>query len=97
MIILCLAYFILIHLTNKSMTDGMEKVTKIRLEKIEEIIKRIKIFNSNLKKFREKDSKSDDNKDNMDMQDDENKNQEVKMILIMIIIKKRRKLNRNHL
>jgi hypothetical protein len=58
------------------MTDGMEKVTKIRLEKIEEIIKRIKIFNSNLKKFREKDSKSDDNKDNMDMQDDENKNQE---------------------
>ena len=75
-IILCTLYFFLIHLTNKSMTDGMEKVTKIRLEKIEEIIKRIKIFNSNLKKFREKDSKSDDNKDNMDMQDDENKNQE---------------------
>jgi len=61
------------------MTDGMEKITKIRLEKIEEIIKRIKIFNSNLKKFREKDLKSDDKKDNLS--EDENKNQEGSKII----------------
>ena len=40
----------------------MEKVTKIKLEKIEEILKRIKIFNSNIKKFKEKDLKSEDKK-----------------------------------
>ena len=57
------------------MTDGMEKVTKIRLEKIEEILKKIKIFNSNLKKFRERDAKSEENKDNLEGED-ENKNQE---------------------
>ena len=73
-ILLSVVYIFLIHLTNKSMTDGMEKVTKIRLEKIEEIIKRIKIFNSNLKKFREKDLKSEDKKDNLS--EDENRNQE---------------------
>ena len=62
-VILCTLFCFLIHLTNKSMTDGIEKVTKIRLEKIEEIIKRIKTFNSNLKKFRERDLKSEDNKE----------------------------------
>ena len=71
---------ILIHLTNKSMTDGMEKVTKIRIEKIEEIIKRIKGFNLNLKKFREKDMKSEDNKDNIDGEE-ENKYQEGSKIM----------------
>ena len=78
--ILCCIYIFLIHLTNKSMTDGMEKVTKIRLEKIEEIIKRIKIFNSNLKKFREKDLKSEYKKDNLES-DDEAKNQEGSKII----------------
>ena len=78
-LILSLIYIFFIHLTNKSMTDGMEKITKIRLEKIEEIIKRIKIFNSNLKKFREKDLKSDDKKDNLS--EDENKNQEGSKII----------------
>ena len=73
MIILCLAYFILIHLTNKSMTDGMEKVTKIKLEKIEEIIKKIKLFNTDLKKFREKDLKTEDNKENSYLLDDDSK------------------------
>ena len=73
MIILCLAYFILIHLTNKSMTDGMEKVTKIKLEKIEEIIKKIKLFNADLKKFREKDLKTEDNKENSYLLDDDSK------------------------
>ena len=73
MIILCLAYFILIHLTNKSMTDGMEKVTKIKLEKIEEIIKKIKLFNTDLKKFREKDLKAEENKENSYLLDDDSK------------------------
>ena len=40
------------------MTEGMEKITKIRLEKIEETIKRIRLFGMNLKKYREKDIKS---------------------------------------
>jgi len=78
-IILSIIYICLIHLTNKSMTDGMEKVTKIKLEKIEEIIKKIKIFNSNLKKFRERDFKSED-KDNLEGED-ENKNQEGSKII----------------
>ena len=65
MILLCVAYFFLIHLTNKSMTDGLEKVTKIRLEKIEETLKKIQVFNQNLKRFRDKDTKaSDDNNNN---------------------------------
>ena len=75
-IILCCIYSFLIHLTNKSMTDGMEKVTKIKLEKIEEIIKRIKIYNSYLKKFREKDIDSEENKDNMEIENDLNKEQQ---------------------
>ena len=62
-IMLCVIYSFLIHLTNRSMTVGMEKVTAIKLEKIEEIIKRIKNFSLNLKRFREKDIKSEDNKD----------------------------------
>ena len=77
-VILCLLFCFLIHLTNKSMTDGIEKVTKIRLEKIEEIIKRIKTFNSNLKKFRERDLKSEDNKEEGE---DENKNLEGSKII----------------
>ena len=44
----------------------MEKVSKIRLERIEEIIKRIKLFNSNLKQFRERDYKSDKDDYNKD-------------------------------
>ena len=52
--ILSIIYIYLFYITNKSMLDGMDKVSKIKLEKIEEIIKRIKIFINNLKKFREK-------------------------------------------
>ena len=55
----------IIHYTYSSMLDGMEKITKIKLEKIEEIIKRITNFGVNLKKMREKDLKSDDNRDNV--------------------------------
>jgi hypothetical protein len=46
------------------MLDGMEKITKIKLEKIEEIIKRITNFGINLKKLREKELKFDEGKDN---------------------------------
>ena len=38
------------------MIAGSEKLTKIRLECIEETIKKIETFNSNLKKFRDRDS-----------------------------------------
>ena len=55
-ILICASIFALIHITNKSMTAGLEKLTKIRLERIEETIKKIETFNSNLKKFRDKDS-----------------------------------------
>ena len=73
MVLLCVAYFFLIHLTNKSMTDGLEKVTKIRLEKIEETLKKIQSFNQNLKRFRDKDAKtSDDNKEDSELSDDGN-------------------------
>ena len=73
MVLLCVAYFFLIHLTNKSMTDGLEKVTKIRIEKIEETLKKIMTFNTNLKRFRDKDAKtSDDNKENSELSDDQN-------------------------
>ena len=41
----------------------MEKVSKIKNERIEEIIKRITILNYNLKKLREKNYKKDKNKD----------------------------------
>ena len=73
-ILICIAIFILIHITNKSMTAGLEKLTKIRLERIEETIKKIDAFNSNLKKFRDKDSMGGgDNKDNEESQGQKNK------------------------
>ena len=74
MLAFCILYFILFHLTNKSMIDGMDKVSKIKLEKIDEILKRIKLFNINLKKFRDKDIKIEDNKENSEMFDDDSKN-----------------------
>ena len=60
LILLFLLYFIMIRTTNKSMADGFKKITKIKLEKIEERIKKIEIFNYNLKKFRDKDSNFED-------------------------------------
>ena len=73
MVLLCVAYFFLIHLTNKSMTDGLEKVTKIRIEKIEETLKKIQVFNQNLKRFRDKDTRAsdDNNKEGSDLTDDQ--------------------------
>jgi len=59
LIIICfISFYYLIYTTSKSMTEGMEKITKIRLEKIEETIRRIKLFGINLKRYREKDIKS---------------------------------------
>ena len=76
-ILFCCSFFSLIHLTNKSMTDGLEKVTKIRLEKIEETIKKIEVFHSNLKKFRDKDSKASPDKEESELSDDgKNRNQQ---------------------
>jgi hypothetical protein len=65
-IILSILYIILIKLTNKSMTDGIKKVIKIKLEKIDEIIKKIKLFIDNLKKFNENDLISEDYKEYSD-------------------------------
>ena len=62
--ILCILNYIIIYYTYSSMLDGMEKITKIKLEKIEEIIKRITNFGINLKKLREKELKFDEGKDN---------------------------------
>jgi len=75
MILICVSFFALIHLTNKSMTDGLEKVTKIRLERIEETIKKIEQFNANLKKFRDKDSKASPEKEESTDSENQNKNQ----------------------
>ena len=63
-ILICGSIFSLILLTNKSMTAGLEKLTKIRLERIEETIKKIETFNSNLKKFRDRDSMGGETNEN---------------------------------
>jgi len=62
LILLFFLYFIMIRTTNKSMADGFKKITKIKLDKIEERIKKIEIFNYNLKKFRDRESNSEDSK-----------------------------------
>ena len=67
-IILCLncLFYVMFFATGKSMMEGMIKFTKIRIEKIEEIIKKIKFFSVNLKKFKEKNLKIfDDVKNNI--------------------------------
>ena len=79
LILVCSSLIFFIVLTNKSMTDGMEKVTKIQLDKIEEIIRKIKIFNLNLKNFRERQKKTNDNKSNDKMENNEN-NKKLKKI-----------------
>ena len=77
-LIILIIFFFLIHFTNKSMTDGLEKVTKIKIERIEETLKKIKTFSRNLKRFRDKDTKAADdnnnnnnnNKENSELSDD---------------------------
>ena len=70
-LILLIIFFFFIHLTNKSMTDGLEKVTKIRVERIEETLKKIQTFSRNLKRFRDKDTKAEDNNNNNDKENSE--------------------------
>ena len=53
--ILCILYFLMIHLTIVSMTDIIKTITKIKLEKIEETIRKIENFSNDLKKFRNRD------------------------------------------
>ena len=48
-------FFLLIRMTNKAMTRLLKKISKIKNDKIEERIKKLEIFNANLKKFKEKD------------------------------------------
>ena len=91
-ILICASFFALIHLTNKSMTDGLEKVTKIRLERIEETIKKIETFNADLKKFRDKDSKASPEKEESELSDDikNNKNQQGEAKIITSIDKRKK-------
>jgi PAS domain S-box-containing protein len=52
-------YAILLYLTNKNMEEGLEKVSKIKLERIDETIKKIESFNDkSLSKFRQKETKT---------------------------------------
>jgi len=55
MLSLCLFYFSMIHAINNSMTETFNKITKIKLEKIEETIRKIEVFSNDLKKFRDRD------------------------------------------
>ena len=54
-IILSVLYLLMIYFTNISIVDIIKTIAKIKLEKIEETIKRIEIFSNNLKKFRDRD------------------------------------------
>ena len=64
MVIFNLIYLLLLYITNRNMAEGLEKVGKIKLELLEDIIKKIEGFNLVLKKFREKESKNQENKNN---------------------------------
>ena len=63
MIILIVIYYILLCITNKALTGGLNKVTKIRLEQVEETIKAIEAFNTNLKSLKDKNHDSDKEKE----------------------------------
>ena len=58
MVVFNLIYLILLYITNRNMAEGLEKVGKIKLELLEDIIKKIEGFNLVLKRFREKESKN---------------------------------------
>ena len=55
MALICIFYFLMIHLTSISMTEILKKMTKIKLERIEETMKKIENFSANLKNFRDRD------------------------------------------
>ena len=66
------AFIILFHATTKHLIEGMIKFTKIRLEKLEEIIKRIKLFGLNLKKFKKRLKISEQNNNTLEKSVKEN-------------------------
>ena len=49
-------YGVLLYLTNQNMGEGLEKVTKIHVDKIEDTIKKIENFSSILQKYKNKES-----------------------------------------
>ena len=55
-IILIVIYSVLIYLTNKNMGEGFEMITKIKQEKITEIIQKLEIFKQNIVQFLDKDT-----------------------------------------
>jgi PAS domain S-box-containing protein len=55
-VVFCIIYDIFLYITNKNMGAGLLKVTKIKLEKIEDTLKRIETFNGLLRKYRDKDN-----------------------------------------
>jgi len=55
MVFLGIFYFFMVHAINNSMTETFKKITKIKLEKIEETIRKIDVFSNELKKFRDRD------------------------------------------
>jgi hypothetical protein len=71
MLILSALYFLMIYLTNLSMTDIIKTITKIKLEKIEETIRKIENFSSDLKKFRDRDLINIENNDQTELMKDE--------------------------
>ena len=71
MLFLCLFYFSMIHTINNSMTETFKKITKIKLEKIEETIKKIEIFSNDLKRFRDRDLINSDEQNVNDLRKDD--------------------------
>ncbi len=51
MVVCCIIYTILIFFTNQNMGEAFQKVSKIKIDKIDEIIKKISDFHENLKSF----------------------------------------------
>ena len=72
MIIFCVLYTLLLHITNKNMGEGLEKVSKIKLEKIEDTIKTIEGFNVILKKYREREGQKNGGGDKKKGNNDQN-------------------------
>ena len=67
MICLCVIYYILLYFTNRTLTDGLKKVTKIRLEQVEETIKVIEKFHKNLKSLKDKNYSEEDKEQNSEL------------------------------
>ena len=51
MVIFCIFYSVLLYISNLNMGEGLEKILKIKLEKIDETIKKIEGFNISLRNY----------------------------------------------